>query len=60
MMRTPLTDATRGIVDAAALAKCRRGVRIINTARGRQVLGVDQLAALGAGQVAGAALDGVP
>ena len=33
-LHTPLTDATRGIIDAAALAKCRRGVRIVNCARG--------------------------
>ena len=33
-LHTPLTDKTRHIVDAAALAKCKKGVRIINCARG--------------------------
>ena len=30
----PLTDETRGIIDAAAIAKMRDGVRILNVARG--------------------------
>jgi D-3-phosphoglycerate dehydrogenase len=59
-LHTPLTDATRGIIDAAALAKCRRGVRVINCARGGLVVEEDLLAALESGQVAGAALDVFP
>src|SRR5580700_2293697 len=31
-LHTPLTDQTRGIIDAKALAKCRKGVRVINCA----------------------------
>ena len=33
-LHTPLTDKTRNIIDAAALAKTRKGVRIVNCARG--------------------------
>jgi D-3-phosphoglycerate dehydrogenase / 2-oxoglutarate reductase len=40
-LHTPLTDATRGIIDAAALAKCRKGVRIINCARGGLIVEAD-------------------
>src|SRR5260221_12849919 len=37
-LHTPLTEKTRGIVDAAAIAKCKKGVRIINCARGGLVV----------------------
>ena len=33
-LHTPLTDKTRNIIDAAAIAKMKKGVRIINCARG--------------------------
>src|SRR6202048_1514633 len=33
-LHTPLTEKTRNIIDAAALAKMKKGVRIINCARG--------------------------
>ena len=56
-MHTPLTDATRNIIDAAAIAKMKRGVRIINCARGGLVVEEDLAAALDSGQVAGAAID---
>ena len=56
-LHTPLTDKTRGIVDAAALAKCKKGVRIINCARGGLVVEDDLYEALKSGKVAGAALD---
>jgi D-3-phosphoglycerate dehydrogenase len=56
-LHTPLTDATRDIIDARALAKCRKGVRIVNCARGGLIVEKDLLAALQSGQVAGAALD---
>ena len=56
-LHTPLTDQTRGIIDAAALAKTRPGVRIVNCARGGLVVEADLLAALESGHVAGAALD---
>ena len=56
-LHTPLTDQTRGIIDAKSLAKCRKGVRIINCARGGLVVEADLKAALESGQVAGAAID---
>ena len=52
-----MTDATRNIIDAAALAKMKRGVRLINCARGGLVVEEDLAAALDSGQVAGAAID---
>lgn len=56
-LHTPLTDKTRNIIDAAALAKCKKGVRIINCARGGLVVEDALHDALKAGHVAGAALD---
>jgi D-3-phosphoglycerate dehydrogenase / 2-oxoglutarate reductase len=56
-LHTPLTDKTRNIVDAAALAKCKKGVRIINCARGGLVNEDALYDALKAKHVAGAALD---
>src|SRR3954463_8700663 len=56
-LHTPLTDKTRNIVDAAAIAKMKKGVRIINCARGGLVNEQALRAALDSGQVAGAAFD---
>lgn len=56
-LHTPMTDQTRGMIDAAALAKCKPGVRIVNCARGGLVVEADLAAALKSGQVAGAAFD---
>jgi D-3-phosphoglycerate dehydrogenase len=56
-LHTPLTDKTRGIIDAAAIAKMRDGVRIINCARGGLVIEEDLAAALKSGKVAGAGID---
>jgi D-3-phosphoglycerate dehydrogenase len=56
-LHTPMTDQTRGILNEAALAKTRPGVRIINCARGGLVVEDDLLAALNSGHVAGAAFD---
>jgi len=56
-LHTPLNDATRNLVSAATLAKCKKGVFIINAARGGIVNESDLLAALNSGQVKGAALD---
>jgi D-3-phosphoglycerate dehydrogenase len=53
----PRTSETRGWLDAAALAKCRDGVRIVNCARGELIVDEDLKAALDSGKVAGAALD---
>ena len=56
-LHTPLTDKTRNIINAAALAKAKPGVRVINCARGGLVDERALAAALKAGQVAGAAFD---
>ena len=56
-LHTPLTDKTRGIINADALTKTKRGVRIINCARGGLVDEVALLAGLKSGAVGGAALD---
>lgn len=52
-----LSDQTRGIIDAAALAKLKPRSYLINTARGELVDETALLAALERGQLAGAALD---
>lgn len=56
-LHTPLTDNTRNIIDAAALAKTKQGVRVINCARGGLIVEKDLKDALDSGHVAGAALD---
>jgi D-3-phosphoglycerate dehydrogenase len=56
-LHTPLTDTTRRLMSAQALAKCRPGVRIINCARGGLIDETALAAALASGHVAGAALD---
>ncbi len=56
-LHTPLVDSTRGIINAAAFAKMKDGVYIINCARGGLVVEKDLKAALDSGKVAGAALD---
>ncbi|HEV3185806.1 MAG TPA: phosphoglycerate dehydrogenase [Xanthobacteraceae bacterium] len=56
-LHTPLTERTRNIIDAGALALTRRGVRIINCARGGLVDEAALRVALDSGHVAGAAFD---
>ncbi len=56
-LHTPLTDKTRNILDAKALKTAKKGVRIINCARGGLIVEEALKAALESGQVAGAALD---
>ncbi len=56
-LHTPLTDKTRNILSAEALAKCRSGVRIVNCARGGLVDERALAQAIESGHVAGAALD---
>lgn len=56
-IHTPLIDATRNILNAETLAKTRKGVRIVNCARGGLIDEVALKAALESGHVAGAALD---
>jgi len=56
-LHVPLTDKTRNILDAANLAKTKKGVRIINCARGGLVDEAALAEALKSGHVAGAAFD---
>ena len=56
-LHTPLTDKTRGIINAEFLAGARKGVSLINCARGPLVVEQDLKDALDSGHVAGAALD---
>jgi D-3-phosphoglycerate dehydrogenase len=56
-LHTPMTDGTRHMIDAAAIARMKKGVRIVNCARGGLIVESDLKAALESGQVAGAALD---
>jgi D-3-phosphoglycerate dehydrogenase / 2-oxoglutarate reductase len=56
-LHLPLTDETRGFVDADALARMRDGVRIVNAARGELVDEAALARAVREGKVAGAALD---
>jgi D-3-phosphoglycerate dehydrogenase len=56
-VHTPLTDETRDLIGAPELARMKKGVRILNCARGG-IINEEALAeALRSGQVAGAALD---
>ncbi len=56
-LHTPLTDATRNILSREALVKTRKGVRIINCARGGLLDEAALADAIRSGHVAGAALD---
>jgi D-3-phosphoglycerate dehydrogenase len=56
-VHTPLTDETRGFINASAFAMMKPGVRIINCARGGLVDEAALADAIRAGKVAGAALD---
>ncbi len=56
-LHCPLTDSNRGMIDARALAAMKRGVLIVNTARGPLIDEADLAAALACGKVGGAALD---
>lgn len=53
----PMTDETKGMVNAAAFAKMKKGVRLLNCARGGIISEKDLYDAIKSGQVAGAALD---
>jgi D-3-phosphoglycerate dehydrogenase len=56
-LHTPLTDKTKSILNARTIAKCKKGVRIINCARGGLVDEQALVDALKSGHVAGAAFD---
>jgi len=56
-LHVPLTDATRNMIDARAIANMRRGSVLINAARGGVVDEAALCAALRSGHLGGAALD---
>jgi glyoxylate/hydroxypyruvate reductase A len=53
----PLTDETRGFLDAALFAQLPRGAHLINVGRGDHLVEADLLAALASGQIGAATLD---
>lgn len=52
-----VTDETKNMINAEAIAKMKDGVRIINAARGALIHSADLAASIQSGKVAGAALD---
>jgi C-terminal binding protein len=56
-LHCPLTDETRNMIDAVAIAKLPRGAYLINTSRGKVVDTAAVPPALASGQLAGAAID---
>ena len=53
----PMTDETKGMINAVTLKKMKKGVRLLNCARGGIIVEADLIEAIKSGQVAGAALD---
>lgn len=56
-VHTPLTKETKGLLNEETFVKCKRGVRVVNCARGGIIDEGALLRALNSGQVGGAALD---
>ncbi len=56
-LHCPLTDENRGMLNADTLAQCKRGVIVVNTARGGLVDEAALLAAVRSGHVMAAGLD---
>lgn len=56
-LHCPLTDRTRHMIDAAAIASMKPGVMIINTGRGQLIRTVDLIEGLKSKQIGAAGLD---
>ena len=56
-LHTPLTDETKGMINAQSLAKMKKGAYLVNTCRGKVVVEEDIVAALKSGQLAGYGTD---
>jgi D-3-phosphoglycerate dehydrogenase len=56
-LHTPMTEKTKNIVNAKSIATMKKGVRIINCARGGLIVETALAEAINAGHVAGAAID---
>lgn len=56
-LHCPLTDDNRGLLGAETLARCKKGVIVVNTARGGLIDEAALLAAVQSGQVRAAGLD---
>ena len=57
VLHCPLTDATRGLIDAGRLSLMKKNAILVNMARGPVVVSSALAEALKAGQIAGAAVD---
>ena len=53
----PLTDATRGMLDAALFAQLPKGASVVNAGRGAQLVASDLISALDSGRLSAAVLD---
>jgi D-3-phosphoglycerate dehydrogenase len=56
-LHLPLTAETKHLIDHSFLQRCKKGLILINTSRGKCVNTVDLVAALESGTMAGACLD---
>ena len=56
-LHVPATPETRHLINASTLARCKRGVRVVNTARGELIDEAALADGIEAGVVSGAALD---
>jgi D-3-phosphoglycerate dehydrogenase len=56
-LHVPLTDETRGMINAETIATMKTGVVLVNTARGKCVVEADLVAALSSGKVRAYATD---